>query len=94
MFTSKEVRVLIMLSNAPKQTIVMSNLSRRLNVNAGIKAEEKNKILEKLQRDKLIELVCNKIPALKRVPTYILLTSKGKKIAKSIKKGDVYFSDT
>lgn len=82
-----------MLSNAPKQTIVMSSLGRRLNVNAGIKAEEKNKILEKLQRDKLIELVCKKIPALKRVPTYVKLTSKGKKTAKSIKKGDVYFSD-
>lgn len=94
MLNSKEVRVLVMLSNAPKQTIVMSSLSRRLNVNAGIKAQEKDEILKKLQQQELVELVCNKIPALKRVPTYVVLTSKGKKIVKSIKQGVISFSNS
>lgn len=93
MLKNAEVRVLIMLRNAKKHTIAMTDLTRRLNVNAGIRVEEKNHILKALQDLGYITIECKKIPAMRRTPTLINLTDEGRKIVKGIESGSVEFDE-
>ncbi|MFI3273258.1 hypothetical protein [Vibrio sp.] len=93
MLKNAEVRVLVMLKNAKKNTLAMTDLTRRLNVNAGIRVEEKNQILESLKELGYITVECKKIPAMRRTPTLITLTGEGKKIVKGIESGEIEFDD-
>lgn len=93
MLKNAEVRVLVMLKNAKKNTLTMTDLTRRLNVNAGIRVEEKNEILSSLQKMGFATVECKKIPAMRRTPTLITLTAEGKKIVKGIESGSVDFEE-
>ncbi|MBT2909468.1 hypothetical protein PL84_02605 [Vibrio anguillarum] len=91
MLKNAEVRVLVILKKEKKNTIAMTDLTRRLNVNAGIKAAEKNQILESLLGNGLISIEKKQIPAMHRTPTLITLTEKGKQTLKGIESGNVEF---
>ncbi|CCO46675.1 conserved hypothetical protein [Vibrio nigripulchritudo SOn1] len=91
MLKNAEVRVLVILKKEKKNTIAMTDLTRRLNVNAGIKAKEKNQILDSLKDQGLITVERKQIPAMRRTPTLITLTNEGKKVLKGIESGDVEF---
>ena len=71
----------------------MTDLTRRLNVNAGIRVDEKNQILESLKGLGYITVECKKIPAMRRTPTLISLTEEGKQIVKGIESGKIEFDD-
>ncbi|MDI7855045.1 hypothetical protein, partial [Vibrio parahaemolyticus] len=66
MLKNAEVRVLVILKKEKKNTIAMTDLTRRLNVNAGIKAAEKNQILESLKEQGLVAVERKQIPAMRR----------------------------
>nr|WP_031847590.1 hypothetical protein [Vibrio sp. 0908] len=91
MLKNAEVRVLVILKKEKKNTIAMTDLTRRLNVNAGIKAAEKNQILESLKEQGLVAVERKQIPAMRRTPTLITLTEKGKQVLKGIESGDIEF---
>ncbi|MFW1108390.1 hypothetical protein ACEWA7_20325 [Vibrio parahaemolyticus] len=91
MLKNAEVRVLVILKKEKKNTIAMTDLTRRLNVNAGIKAAQKNQILESLQKQGLIAIERKQIPAMHRTPTLITLTELGKQTLKAIESGDIEF---
>jgi len=91
MLKNAEVRVLVILKKEKKNTIAMTDLTRRLNVNAGIKAAEKNQILESLKEQGLVTVERKQIPAMRRTPTLITLTEKGKQVLKGIESGDIEF---
>lgn len=91
MLKNAEVRVLVILKKEKKNTIAMTDLTRRLNVNAGIKAAEKNQILDSLQKKGLVTVERKQIPAMRRTPTLISLTDSGKQVLKGIESGDIEF---
>ncbi len=91
MLKNAEVRVLVILKKEKKNTIAMTDLTRRLNVNAGIKAAEKNQILESLKSQGLVAVDRKQIPAMRRTPTLITLTEKGKQVLKGVESGDIEF---
>ncbi len=91
MLKNAEVRVLVILKKEKKNTIAMTDLTRRLNVNAGIKAAEKNQILDSLKEQGLVAVERKQIPAMRRTPTLITLTEKGKQVLKGIESGDIEF---
>ncbi|AUW07544.1 MULTISPECIES: hypothetical protein [Vibrio] len=91
MLKNAEVRVLVILKKEKKNTIAMTDLTRRLNVNAGIKAAEKNQILESLKEQGLVAVERKQIPAMRRTPTLITLTEKGKQVLKGVESGDIEF---
>ncbi|MCC8380469.1 hypothetical protein [Xenorhabdus sp. PB30.3] len=91
MLKNVEVRVLVILKKEKKNTIAMTNLTRRLNVNAGIKSAGKDKILESLTKQGFITVERKQIPAMRRTPTMITLTDMGKSVLKGIESGDIEF---
>ncbi|EHU8077630.1 TPA: hypothetical protein ACMDRZ_002988 [Vibrio cholerae] len=91
MLKNAEVRVLVILKKEKKNTIAMTDLTRRLNVNAGIKAAEKNQILDSMLEQGLISIEKKQIPAMRRTPTLITLTEKGKQTLKGVESGDIEF---
>ena len=91
MLKNAEVRVLVILKKEKKNTIAMTDLTRRLNVNAGIKAAQKNEILDSLSKQELLTVERKSIPGNRKSPTMITLTEKGKEIVKGIESGSIDF---